>query len=141
MSGGDDLLSLWAVFPLLFFAAISIVRFLLMTEKNECLLPSGPGNMEAVSLHCQSAHQGKRSSAPSGISWLSLASLDLLVICRRYDAKVSGGRSRVERSWRECTRLLRQLGEYTALISVNASVTVVDAAVMSRVLVKSEESL
>lgn len=87
--------------------------------------------MEAVSLHCQSAHQGKRSPAPSGISWLSLVSLDLLVVCRRYDAKVSGGRWRVERSWRESTRLVWQFGEYTALIPANVSVTVVDAVVMS----------
>lgn len=43
--------------------------------------------MEAVSLYCQSAHQGKCSSAFSGILWLSLASLDLMVIRRRCDKK------------------------------------------------------
>lgn len=43
--------------------------------------------MEAVSLYCQSAHQGKCSSALSGILWLSLASLDLMLICRRCDKK------------------------------------------------------
>lgn len=30
--------------------------------------------------------------APSGILWLSLASLDLLVMWRRYDAEVAGRR-------------------------------------------------
>lgn len=92
MSRANDLLSLWGVLPQLFFAAISILHFLLMKKKKECVLPSGPGNMEAVSLHCQSAHQGKRSPAPGGILCLSLASLDLMVIWRRYDAKVAGRR-------------------------------------------------
>lgn len=41
--------------------------------------------MEAVSLRCQSAHQGKCSSALSGILWLSLASFGLMVIRRRCD--------------------------------------------------------
>lgn len=45
--------------------------------------------MEAVSLYCQSAHQGKCSSAFTGILWLSLASLDLMVIRRRCDKKRS----------------------------------------------------
>lgn len=45
--------------------------------------------MEAVSLCCQSAHQGKCSSALSGILLLSLASLDLMVICRRCDKESS----------------------------------------------------
>lgn len=41
--------------------------------------------METVSLCCQSAHQGKCSPALSGILWLSLASLDLMVIRRKCD--------------------------------------------------------
>ena len=43
--------------------------------------------METVSLCCQSAHQGKCSPALSGILWLSLASLDLMVIRERCDKK------------------------------------------------------
>lgn len=52
--------------------------------------------METVSLCCQSAHQGKCSPALSGILWLSLASLDLMVIHRRYDEKVADFQSRRE---------------------------------------------
>lgn len=43
--------------------------------------------METVSLCCQSAHQGKCSPALSGILWLSLASLDLMVIRTKRDKK------------------------------------------------------
>lgn len=62
MNCRDDLLSLWGVCAVLFFAAICILHFLFCDRKNECVLPSGPGNMETVSICCQSAHQGKCSS-------------------------------------------------------------------------------
>lgn len=52
--------------------------------------------METVSLCCQSAHQGKCSPALSGILWLSLASLDLMVIRKRCDKKVADFQSRRE---------------------------------------------
>lgn len=65
MSCRDDLLSLWGVCAVLFFAAISILHFLHCDRKMNAFLPSGPGNMEAVSLCCQSAHKGKCSLALS----------------------------------------------------------------------------
>lgn len=54
----------------LFMGCFSCATFLLWlafcisscVTKTECFFPSGPGNMEAVSLCCQSAHQGKCSS-------------------------------------------------------------------------------
>lgn len=59
---------------------------MMMMMMNMFSCPSGPGNMEAVSLHCQSAHQGKCLSA--------LASLDAAVAQTggAYQSRLAGTR-------------------------------------------------